>query len=625
MADLSKIKLNGTEYNLKDTEARQAIPTKINNQYIGYLLQDILYIPKNWGFTQYQSTYSYYVPFYLKSSNTIISSASKVREMDSNINLFSFGTIVFNNQHINGNISLSADNLYIYHYSDGMSFINTIANILDISSAIGNINSFEVTIVTTLPTENIDTHTIYFMANNNNAYDEYMYINNNWELIGSSNIDLSSYLQTTDIADWAKAATKPTYTAAEVGALPDTTVIPDVTGKVNKSGDTMTGDLEFASQKNIILTNTNADSHKQITIKVSTRQVQGERTGCLEVNGSVVSSSVPLFSSDLTNKQYVDDKTAVTNTLSTGTRIATINGTDILAPEGGSSISEETDPVYSASPAASITTEKITAWDAKSDFSGSYNDLSDKPTIPTVPTNVSAFTNDSGYLTSFTETDPTVPAWAKAETKPAYTAAEVGAMATTHAANAITSTDISNWNSKTSNTGTVTSVRVQATSPVQSSTNTAQTTTLNTTISLADGYGDTKNPYGTKTANYVLAGPASGNAAVPGFRKLVAADIPAIGNITNAGDITTTATIASGDRLIINDESASKVTNSSITFGSSTTQYLANNGTWQNAYDDTALAARVTALENLEWATYYSGRSNPSNSQGQNGDIYLQY
>ena len=31
---------------------------------------------------------------------------------------------------------------------------------------------------------------------------------------------------------------------------------------------------------------------------------------------------------------------------------------------------------------------------------GSYNDLTDKPTIPTVPTNVSAFTNDSGYLTS---------------------------------------------------------------------------------------------------------------------------------------------------------------------------------------------------------------------------------
>lgn len=32
--------------------------------------------------------------------------------------------------------------------------------------------------------------------------------------------------------------------------------------------------------------------------------------------------------------------------------------------------------------------------------SGSYNDLSNKPTIPTVPTNVSAFTNDAGYLTA---------------------------------------------------------------------------------------------------------------------------------------------------------------------------------------------------------------------------------
>ena len=31
--------------------------------------------------------------------------------------------------------------------------------------------------------------------------------------------------------------------------------------------------------------------------------------------------------------------------------------------------------------------------------SGDYDDLSNKPTIPTVPTNVSAFTNDAGYLT----------------------------------------------------------------------------------------------------------------------------------------------------------------------------------------------------------------------------------
>lgn len=85
--------------------------------------------------------------------------------------------------------------------------------------------------------------------------------------------------------------------------------------------------------------------------------------------------------------------------------------------------------------------------------------------------------------------------------------------------------DGSKWVNGTVTSGTVTSVQVQATSPVVSSVSTAQSTSLNTTISLADGYGDTKNPYGTKTAGYVLAGPASGSAAAPTFRALAATDL----------------------------------------------------------------------------------------------------
>ena len=46
-------------------------------------------------------------------------------------------------------------------------------------------------------------------------------------------------------------------------------------------------------------------------------------------------------------------------------------------------------------------------------FSGDYNDLTNKPTIPTVPTNVSELANDAGYLTSYTETDPVFTAWDK--------------------------------------------------------------------------------------------------------------------------------------------------------------------------------------------------------------------
>ena len=40
------------------------------------------------------------------------------------------------------------------------------------------------------------------------------------------------------------------------------------------------------------------------------------------------------------------------------------------------------------------------AKEAANSFSGDYNDLSNKPQIPTIPTNVSAFTNDAGYITN---------------------------------------------------------------------------------------------------------------------------------------------------------------------------------------------------------------------------------
>ena len=54
-----------------------------------------------------------------------------------------------------------------------------------------------------------------------------------------------------------------------------------------------------------------------------------------------------------------------------------------------------------------------------------YSEIQNTPTIPTVPTNVSAFTNDAGYIKSYTETDPTVPAWAKANSKPTYDYSEI--------------------------------------------------------------------------------------------------------------------------------------------------------------------------------------------------------
>lgn len=68
-----------------------------------------------------------------------------------------------------------------------------------------------------------------------------------------------------------------------------------------------------------------------------------------------------------------------------------------------------------------------------------------------IPSKTSDLTNDSGFLTSYTETDPTVPAWAKQPNKPNYTASEVGAAPASHTSNTtahITAAERTAWNNK---------------------------------------------------------------------------------------------------------------------------------------------------------------------------------
>jgi hypothetical protein len=92
--------------------------------------------------------------------------------------------------------------------------------------------------------------------------------------------------------------------------------------------------------------------------------------------------------------------------------------------------------------------------------------------------------------------------------------------------------------SATGSGGTVTSVT--GTAPVVSSGGATPA------ISLAAAYGDTLNPYAAKTANYVLAGPATGAASVPLFRALVAADIPSLpyGTVTSVSGTGTVSGIS---------------------------------------------------------------------------------
>ena len=76
-----------------------------------------------------------------------------------------------------------------------------------IGTAIGNVHQFGLSIQQSLPTQDIDTHTIYLIpktGDTNDVYDEYVYIDNAWEMIGNTQIDLSNYVQKTD---WAERST----------------------------------------------------------------------------------------------------------------------------------------------------------------------------------------------------------------------------------------------------------------------------------------------------------------------------------------------------------------------------------------------------------------------------------
>lgn len=151
-----------------------------------------------------------------------------------------------------------------------------------------------------------------------------------------------------DVSAWAKASTKPTYTATEVGALPSTTAIPTKTSDLTNDSGFITGYTE----------------------------------------------------------------------------------TDPTVPSWAKQSSK---PSYTASEVGAVPTSRTVNGKAlSSNITLSASDVSALPASTSIPTKTSDLTNDSGYITGYTETDPTVPSWAKASTKPSYTASEVGAVSKTN-------------------------------------------------------------------------------------------------------------------------------------------------------------------------------------------------
>jgi len=188
---------------------------------------------------------------------------------------------------------------------------------------------------------------------------------------------------------WAKAETKPTYTASEVGALASTvTHLPGdvpVTRKINSKE--MGADITLTASDVGALAST-------------TTHLPGDVPTTRKVNGKSLSEDITLSASDI--NALPGSTTHLSGDVPTSRKV------------NGKALSSD----------VTLAASDVGAY-AKDDV---YNKTEVDGKIPT---KVSQLDNDSGFITGYTETDPTVPAWAKAESKPTYTAADVGAYAKT--------------------------------------------------------------------------------------------------------------------------------------------------------------------------------------------------
>lgn len=532
MADLSKIKLNGVEYDLKDNVARETIEN---------LPEDKLYL----------------INVTMTSINSGISDKSSTEIK----------------------AAVDAGKLPIVKTSmDNMSMMATLVNIEEmleeeethyIATFMYNDENPEHTISSTFLTKAV---MIITGTNVHVNVKTGSYITNR-ELAavatsGSYN-DLSDMPTIPNVPAWALESSKPIYTAAEVGALPDSTTY---VSSVNE-------------QTGVVI----VDKIKT-TAGAETTDYNLIGTASSNVNTLAISVYNPGL---LSFAKYTNNYARLT--------IGDANTPGVVR-------------IYTNASSGSGFT------DIKSNASSTNERTVNLP--------------DASGTVALTSDIPSVSSWALAANKPNYTFAEL----TAHP-NSLGGYGITDAYTKIEVDGLVSGVlHYKGTKATISALPSSGNVIGDVWHITADGSewawdGSDWQELGTAVdlSGYVPTSRTVNGKALTSNISLTASDVSALPSNTtyvssfngSTGAITYTAPVTSvngqtGAVTVTTTVTQTLTSGTAIGSVAGTTLYA------PTAYDDTALAARVTALEQIPWVTYYTGSNAPSNSQGSNGDLYFQ-
>lgn len=124
----------------------------------------------------------------------------------------------------------------------------------EINNLVSGLGKLKSSIVTALPTENIDTSTIYLIqdSGDTSSYTQWMYINSAWAELGSTSVDLSSYYTKTQADTLLKAKADTTAVPTKTSELSNDAGFLDAGGVDSRVSDKMADYLKIETAASLL-------------------------------------------------------------------------------------------------------------------------------------------------------------------------------------------------------------------------------------------------------------------------------------------------------------------------------------------------------------------------------------